>query len=324
MIVLGVVITEFTEACFAPPIYAEKANWQRYVFSILAYILRPSIAYVLLHVSIREQKKKHMILLALPLIINIIFLLISPFCGIVFSFDETNHYVGGPLTFLPTIIGAIYLIMFLTFCAVRSKKLHTSELIPAVPIVIMCFLAIYLESRHGIIGALPQASIVGMLFYYMFFAIIHYNTDSLTYAYGRSKFHTDAEINSFKYFIIFDVNGLKHINDNKGHIAGDVALRSFASSIRSVLPMKATLYRIGGDEMGILYFGASEQDVIDLLEKIKEAVNLEELPYGYSYGYASYTSGNSFNSAYKIADKMMYNSKNAFWENNKKENGTNN
>ncbi len=320
-LVLGVVATEFCEACFAPPIY-EQANWQRYVFAILAYILRPAIAYILLLVFLKGRKTKYRLLLMVPLIVNVIFLLISPFCGIVFSFNETNNYIAGPLSLLPAVIGGIYLTMFLVFSAIRTKKEHSSELIPAISIVIMCFLAIYLESRRSIIGALPQASIIGMTFYYMFFAIIHYNTDSLTDAYGRSKFHVDSAIDGLKYLIIFDVNGLKLINDNQGHAAGDASLQSFSHSIKSVLPLKATIYRIGGDELAILYFGATEQDVVSLLEKIENSVDPKKLPYGYSYGYDSYTFRNEFNSAYKIADKMMYDNKNTFWAKYKKEHNT--
>ena len=311
-LILGVVVFEIGEHFFGPD-YCKQVNWQRWVFSILAYILRPGIAYILLLVPLRDKKKEYALYLAIPLMINALLLFISPFTGLVFSFDSVNTYSGGPLKSLPFVVSGIYLATFLVFSFIRTQKYRTSELITSIPIIIMCCLAVILESEFEMYGSLPQACVTGMLLYYMYFCIDCYNKDSLTGAYRRNKFHRDAYSNGYKYFIIFDINGLKRINDNKGHMAGDVALQSFSKSAMNILPKKANLYRIGGDEMGILYYGASEDDVLSFLSALKSSVSVSDLPFGYSYGYAPYDVGVEFNGAYKIADEMMYNSKNAFW-----------
>lgn len=47
---------------------------------------------------------------------------------------------------------------------------------------------------------------------------------------------------------MFDINGLKSVNDEQGHQAGDQVIRDAADIIRTVLGGLGTLYRIGGDE----------------------------------------------------------------------------
>ena len=47
---------------------------------------------------------------------------------------------------------------------------------------------------------------------------------------------------------MFDINGLKSVNDEQGHQAGDQVIRDAADIIRAVLGGLGTLYRIGGDE----------------------------------------------------------------------------
>ncbi len=51
---------------------------------------------------------------------------------------------------------------------------------------------------------------------------------------------------------IADLDGLKRINDNYGHAAGDTALVSLVAVLRSVLREADTLYRTGGDEFVVV------------------------------------------------------------------------
>jgi diguanylate cyclase (GGDEF)-like protein len=49
-----------------------------------------------------------------------------------------------------------------------------------------------------------------------------------------------------------DLDGLKRINDQHGHLAGDRALQSVASAIRDALREVDIAARLGGDEFGVL------------------------------------------------------------------------
>lgn len=52
--------------------------------------------------------------------------------------------------------------------------------------------------------------------------------------------------------MICDLDSLKLVNDTMGHPTGDTLLRTAAKVIQDVVPSKATLSRIGGDEFAIL------------------------------------------------------------------------
>jgi diguanylate cyclase (GGDEF)-like protein len=60
--------------------------------------------------------------------------------------------------------------------------------------------------------------------------------------------------------LVIDVDGFKHINDSRGHAAGDDVLRAVAGLLRSVTPAHGRAYRIGGDEFAMLFHCASEGD----------------------------------------------------------------
>ncbi len=313
--ILAVILSEMAEISFAFPNYTHS-NWQRWLFSIIAYILRPGIAYILLLIPLqKKQKAKHISLLAaIPLAVNAACMLISPLCGIVFTFDDANRYSGGPLKYLPFVVGTIYLVCLVVILRSDSCNNYGTEWKVAIPVVIMIVLSVYLESACNLLGSLPMACIIGMIFYYIYFYIDYYIKDSLTGAYQRTKFYHDIKRDGFRYFIIFDLNGLKRINDELGHLYGDGALKNFGQSVISILPSKAEFYRIGGDEFVILYSQADENDVNQLLQKIESNISTTALPYGVSYGFSCFDKADDFNIAYKNADKMLYENKERFWQ----------
>ena len=75
--------------------------------------------------------------------------------------------------------------------------------------------------------------------------------------------------------IFFDVNGLKQLNDAKGHEAGDLLLKRSAKSILNVCTANAYAFRLGGDEFLLVLPGA---DGDALNEKVKEwEASLDEI-----------------------------------------------
>lgn len=58
---------------------------------------------------------------------------------------------------------------------------------------------------------------------------------------------------------IIDVDGFKQINDTFGHAAGDECLREMSRRLRLAFGEDALVARIGGDEFGVLAFGAAEE-----------------------------------------------------------------
>ncbi len=311
---IAVIIAEVAEEFFASP-YCSEPNWQRWVFSILAYMLRPAVAYIMLLIPIRGEKKLSKFMLSIPLIINAVFLLASPITGIVFYYDEFNKYTGGTLKYLPFFVGGIYLVYFVVFCIIKMRSGAESEILVSISTFVMCGIAVALESKFGQLGSLPTACITNMIFYYVYFYMDCYSRDSLTGAYRRRMMYSDVHTINAHYFITFDVNGLKQINDNMGHIAGDTALKCFGEAVVAELPRQAKFYRMGGDEFAIFYPKVDYGKILTFLDKVQKRLDPDKVPFGVSYGVARFEDASKFDEAYRKADEMLYENKQAFWEN---------
>lgn len=68
-----------------------------------------------------------------------------------------------------------------------------------------------------------------------------------------------------------DIDGLKTVNDDLGHHAGDELLRRCADSFHSVLRKADILARVGGDEFAAILY-ASDEDAAKLVERRLDAL----------------------------------------------------
>lgn len=78
------------------------------------------------------------------------------------------------------------------------------------------------------------------------------STDPLTGTLNRrafiKQFEAALEIGVQGWFLLADVDYLKVINDQYGHLAGDEAVMAVADALQQVLPDNSLIGRIGGDE----------------------------------------------------------------------------
>jgi diguanylate cyclase (GGDEF)-like protein len=79
---------------------------------------------------------------------------------------------------------------------------------------------------------------------------------------------------------VCDVDGLKELNDRRGHAAGDELLRSLADRWRAEARAADLIARIGGDEFAILLPGADEAGAHDVVERL-----IASLPNGMSVSF---------------------------------------
>jgi len=64
--------------------------------------------------------------------------------------------------------------------------------------------------------------------------------------------------------LMLDMDGLKRINDQRGHRAGDAALQEFAARIQRASRQSDTVARLGGDEFGVLLFRIETSEEAEL------------------------------------------------------------
>ncbi len=78
--------------------------------------------------------------------------------------------------------------------------------------------------------------------------------------------------------LLVDVDGLKAVNDDLGHLAGDAALATVARALRACSRPGDVLVRWGGDEFLLLLPGADAVTALDVAERLTRAVADAGLP----------------------------------------------
>ena len=137
--------------------------------------------------------------------------------------------------------------------------------------------------------------------------------DELTNLYNRNAYIRDlGKLQNKKlkslWFSIFDIDDFKSINDTEGHLFGDKILISAANRLCKIFKGdNHNIYRIGGDEFLVISKNISEDDLIDLLLKIKkEELRNSDFRFSKGYSFVQNTFPQYYSTAFDDADKMLY------------------
>ena len=116
-----------------------------------------------------------------------------------------------------------------------------------------------------------------------------------------------------------DLNNVKYVNDNYGHLAGDCTLIEFTSLIQSVIQDKGWIGRYGGEEFIIVLNDTDSDSAFEIAEKVrkeleKKKFNYEQNKIDITSSFGIYTLDNyDLNLNYKqmieYADKKLYEAK---------------
>ena len=140
--------------------------------------------------------------------------------------------------------------------------------------------------------------------------------DSLTGLFNRAFF--DAEVERLARgrvfpisFLAVDLDGLKQVNDTKGHGAGDRLIQMAAKVLLSAFRAEDVVARLGGDEFTVLLPAVDEatgEEVLRRLAQRVDAANQDrgESPLSMSVGLATASTGGGVPAALKLADERMY------------------
>lgn len=138
--------------------------------------------------------------------------------------------------------------------------------------------------------------------------------DKLTGIYNRLYFEEELNrLDTRRQYplsvIISDINGLKLINDAYGHDKGDEVLKNIASIFRRNLRHEDILSRWGGDEFAIILPKTEKEDVIKIIDRIKENCqknSTASMPLSISMGFAvKRNNRNKINDVVKKAEDIM-------------------
>jgi diguanylate cyclase (GGDEF)-like protein len=118
--------------------------------------------------------------------------------------------------------------------------------------------------------------------------------------------------------VAVDVNGLKAINDQLGHAAGDALLRRAGEVLGKAVEKPSHAARIGGDEFVLLLPGADERGGAAVIESIRQLVEVNNqfysgLPLSFAMGAATAQDGERLEAMMQRADAAMYVEKRAHY-----------
>ncbi|MDZ7867395.1 GGDEF domain-containing protein [Acidovorax sp.] len=119
--------------------------------------------------------------------------------------------------------------------------------------------------------------------------------------------------------IAIDLNGLKVVNDEQGHAAGDSMLRRVGEVLAKAVDAPACAARIGGDEFTVLLPGTDERGALALQDRINSMLDLSNQFYpgqhlSLAMGIASCQSGDAVEATINRADQAMYAEKNRYYQ----------
>lgn len=102
--------------------------------------------------------------------------------------------------------------------------------------------------------------------------------DSLTGLYNRNYFNQEFSRledgrNDPVGIIVCDVDGLKLVNDNLGHSAGDLLLKTIADIMKMCFRQGDVVARIGGDEFGVILLECSKEALEEAAQRFRVAVS---------------------------------------------------
>ena len=312
ILLISVMVLIYSITCYVEMYFSDldHITMARAVFSAINYSLLTFIIVNVILILFPNNK----LWLYIPAVVHSVICFVSIPTGIVFSFHAPNNFERGPLGLLPYAVNALYLI-YLFLCLFLRRKRQREDTVLLVFVLITCVtcLVLPLFLKGGNSGWFYMTIMIDITLYYIFLLQQYTKRDPLTGLLNRQSYYTDSE----KYgslvtaVITMDMNGLKHINDNEGHLAGDRALKTLGECFWRACEMRHRVYRIGGDEFVILCINTSEDQVKDLIAKIRKET--EKTEYTCSIGYSMRSEGSDLEKMYTFADRMLYEEKHEYY-----------
>lgn len=142
--------------------------------------------------------------------------------------------------------------------------------------------------------------------------------DQLTGAYNRHAFREAVETLSDQDaagIVYCDISGLKKVNDNMGHEAGDAMIVHFYRCLRRYFSLKE-VFRTGGDEFVVICPKISETDFETRVSGLKEEIAKDEYHLSVGKAWNAQRSG-GVHFLLKQAEEEMYRDKYRYYEKKK-------
>ncbi len=302
-----------------------QTKWLSIITNFIIYGFAPFVPYCLCLSSLKKIKKREIIFI-IVLFINVVIAFVSIFTGWYFKCSSDQVYARGSIFYVAYIITAAFALDWIILSLIEYKQVSLREKLHLIGLFALLTVGTILQTINLEIKSIWITNTMVILLYYAFIIEVSSRYDELTELQNRNAYiNKVSHIKKSNQYniVIFDLNGLKNINDTFGHEAGDHYIIKAARFIRKYLPRFTNIYRIGGDE-----FVAFTSSVLpeDELVKICDTISENLINYGkqihrnlsLSYGVATHSIVNlndTFETIFNLADKRMYTQKQKYYKN---------
>lgn len=287
----------------------------------------PTSWFLYVHYQIFQVKKLTKKLVPAAILINVAYFLLTVLSrrfGWFYIIDENNIYQNGP--FFELYMSTIGIIVFFVGAMIvrHRKKLNTDSFFTLLFIPIIPLICVIIQMIFTNIPIMLNGAVVALLLTFVNVQNKRIETDYLTGIYNRSKIEKLLEnkiknATEGKTFsaILFDLNGMKYVNDTFGHSAGDELLINFAKMIKNSIDINDFSARISGDEFCVVLDTGDIDEVKKIVEKIERRVQYfnedKNVDYkvSFSKGYSVYNPSFRMTNLefLEVIDKEMYKDK---------------
>nr|WP_255647904.1 GGDEF domain-containing protein [Pseudalkalibacillus hwajinpoensis] len=141
--------------------------------------------------------------------------------------------------------------------------------------------------------------------------------DFLTDLYNHRSFQEDlrycAEQEKQILIVLADIDYFKSVNDQFGHLVGDMVLRKIGEVLKKQIGTRGRAYRYGGEELAILLDSTNVEEARECLVNIQLAIRNttftadgERFNVTMSFGTALFPLEDRIISSMKLADERLY------------------
>lgn len=225
-----------------------------------------------------------------------------------YKISRDNIYTRGPLFFIQIILVMRYVIPTVAIILSNRRLIEKENLAIFLIASIIPFIGMLFQAFiYGIYTA--WSSQAGSLIFLLFVLqkrIISF--DYLTNTWRRRSLidYVNHRLATKDYFIGYyiDIDGLKKVNDTKGHNAGDKLIQEVAGRLKEIGDFDV-VSRVGGDEFITILNSTKEDEVQKYLQKIKQTIHDINASKAFDFDVSFSVGGALFNESFKSFDDFI-------------------
>lgn len=230
-------------------------RWLNILSNYLGFGLSPAVSLCLVYVLDKKQgvRRGFKTAVACEAAYLISLALMLP-GGMVFSVSEENLYSRGDF-FAFYVTAYFAALVYLAACtAITARVFQNRSRVLIYPLIV------FLAAETIIQIELPQLHVTWLcvtllsVLYFIYCSEMWNQLDALTGLLNQNSYlNCTAEMRrSGEVLVVFDVDDFKQVNDQYGHVKGDICLAEIAACIKRAYARHGYCYRTGGDEFCVL------------------------------------------------------------------------